>query len=484
MLKSILKYALFFALVVASYSCDDVERFNENPNAPSIDQASPDLILPKVLYEVGNHTTSGLGWGTGNILVQLVSTNNFTGVDRYLLGTYGGTWNTMYLNARDAQNIISLGERLSNPNYQAIGLVLKSFCFQYLTEMYGDVPYTDALKGNTDGQFQPAYTSQKEIFQGILADYQRAIDLFTPIEAFKINGDIMFNGNIEKWVEFTNALRFRTIMRLEKRWDEMGLSASDLQAIASADNMDDMGDSALLPYLPVGANRWPLHTSRVGSFDEKRMSQTVETVLKDLNDPRLPIMFRPVDNPDSDEFVGVPNGLSEDAASNFNGGALNQSRLGTRFREEPAAVDMVFMHYPELMFLMAEAAEKGYIEGDANEFYLNGIRSTMTYYGTEATAGYLEQVGVALTGDQTEDLKLIARQKWLSLFMVGLEAWFDYRRTGLPELTPDPNASLDQLPVRIQYPDDEQVLNATNYQAVVASQGPNEITTNAWLTRD
>ncbi len=475
-----MKYFFRLLVLFGLSACGDLEEFNENPNAPSIEQASPDLVLPKILYEVGNHVTAGLGWGTGNILVQLVATNNFTGTDRYLLGTYEATWNLLYRNARDAQNLIALGERLNNANYQAVGLTLSSYCLQTLTEMYGAVPYTSALTGKTDGEFQPAYTPQEEIYRGLLADYERAVALFDP--AAKLEGDILFDGDVERWTEFTNALRVRTMMRLEGRWAQLGLSAADLQSIVANENhMDELDDSALLPYLPVGANRWPLHTGRVGSFDEKRMSQTVETVLKELDDPRLNVLFRTVDNPDSDAFVGVPNGLSEDAASNFNGGALNQSRLGTRFREEAAAVDMVFMHYPELLFLLAEAAEKGYIEGDAGQFYLEGTRTALAYYGVTATEAYLAQEGVAYTDDPAENLRLIARQKWLSLFMVGLEAWFDQRRTGLPALTPGPNATLNRLPVRIQYPGDEQVLNEENYRITVDRQGPDEITTEMWL---
>jgi hypothetical protein len=469
-------------LLLVLTACGDLEEFNENPNAPSIEQASPDLILPKVLYEVGNEITADLGWGTGNILAQLVASNNFTGTDRYLLGTYGGTWNLLYRNARDAQNVILLGERLNNPNYQAAGLLLRAFCMQYLTEMYGDIPYDAALSGKLDGEFQPAYTPQSEIYPQLLADYERAAGLFDV--TVPMNGDILHGGDIERWREFANALRLRTMMRLENKWGELGLSASDLsQLVTTADHMDELEDSALLPYLPVGANRWPLHTARVGSFDEKRMSERIEGVLKELNDPRLGILFRPVDNPDSDAFVGVPNGLSEDAASNYNGGALNQSRLGTRFREEPAAVDMTFIHYPEVLFILAEAAEKGYIDGSAEEYYLDGIRNTMAYYGAEATPAYYEQEGVAYTDDRETNLRLIARQKWLSLFLVGLEAWFDYRRTGLPALSPGPDATLDRVPLRIQYPDDEQVLNPDNYAAAVQAQGPDMIDTPIWLLR-
>lgn len=488
MLRIFGKYFSLFLLILVVAGCEDLESFNENPNAPTIDQASPDLILPQITYEVGDHITGSLAWGTGNILVQLVSTNNFTGVDRYLLGTYEGSWNLFYRNARNAQNLVNLGERLNNDNYVGAGLVLKSFCFQMLTEMYGDVPYTNALQGKTEGNFAPAYTPQEDIYRGIMADYETAAALFNSNDGF--DGDILFNGDAEKWTEFTNALRVRTMMRLEDKWSELGLSASDLQSlVVNANHMDELDDSALLDYLPVGDNRWPLAEgrARVGSFDEKRMSETIESVLEGLNDPRLEVLFRPVDNPDSDDYVGVPNGLSEDAASNFNGGALNQSRLGTRFREEPATVDMTFIHYPELLFLLAEAAEKGYIEGIAADFYTAGVTNTMNYYGindSEAIATYLAQEGVAFTDDSAENLRLIAQQKWLSLFMVGLEAWFDYRRTGLPELTPGPDASLNQLPVRIQYPDDEQVLNDANLSAAISSQGPNEITTEMWLLED
>ncbi len=476
-----MNYYLFLPLLALLLcGCGDLEEFNENPNAPSIDQASPDLILPKILYEVGNELTSELAWGTGNTLAQLVASNNFTGTDRYQLGTYGGTWNLLYRNARDAQNVIALGERLNNPNYQAAGLLLRAFCLQYLTEMYGDVPYTEALSGKTEGLFQAAYTPQSEIYPLLLADYARAAELFDPTVG--MNGDILFGGNISRWRQFASALRLRTLMRVENRWEALGLSAADLQQLVrTADLMDGLDDSALLPYLPVGANRWPQHTGRVGGFDEKRMSERIESVLEGLNDPRLGVLFRPVDNPDSDEYIGVPNGLSEDAASNYNGGALNQSRLGIRFREEPDAVDMVFIHYPEVQFLLAEAAEKGYIDGDAEAFYLEGIRATMTYYGVDATDDYLSQEGVAYTDDEAENLRLIAQQKWLSLFMVGLEAWFDYRRTGLPELIPGPDATLDRIPLRIQYPDDEQVLNTTNYQAAVARQGSDMINTPMWL---
>ena len=478
-MKYINKIFVIFMLLLVTQACtENFDEINDNPNFPTVDEANPALILPKILFEVGNHMTSSIGWNLGNILAQLVATNNFTGTDRYLLGTYESTWDLMYRNIRDANNLEELGISINNSAYQGAALTLRAWMLAQLTEMWGDVPYSQALNGKNN-EFLPSYDAQADIYREILADLEAAANLSA--QGGNIDGDILFDGDTEKWERLANSLRIRYLMRLENRWGDLGIDGpQQIQSIVDGGMiLRDNQDNAAVKYLE-STNRWPLNTARVGSFDEKRMSQTIETVLKDLSDPRMFVLFREVDNPDSDAFVGVPNGLSEDAASNFNGGANNQSRLGTRFREEAAAVEMVIMHFSELQFILAEAIQKGYISGDASMYYEAGIIANMNYLGITETADYLAQDGVVL---DSNELEKIATQKWLTLFMVGNEAWFDFRRTGLPALVPGPNAVLDQLPVRIQYPGSEQVLNANSYQAAVASQGPDENTTKMWLLK-
>lgn len=489
----LIKVFAIFVAIFAIFACtQDFEDINTNPNQPTVDKANPDLILPKIISEVGDELTSDLSWGFGNIVAQLVATNNFTGVDIYNWGTEEGTWNLFYRNARDAQNLEIIADERNNENLKAVALILKSYIFSYLTEMWGDVPYSQALEGkgiNGEAIFEPVYDEQKDIYAGILADYATAVDLLGGTGS--IGGDILFAGDVNKWKKLANSLRFRTIMRLEQKWGEMGIGAADLQAIVDSGIwMASNEDNAVLPYLSTSPNQWPLQTSRVGSFDEKRMSQRIEEILKNINDPRLEVLFRQVDNQDTPGvYAGIPNGLSEDNAINFNGGPKNQSRLGKRFRDtdEPANVDvdMTFMQYNEFAFLLAEAAEKGYISGDAATFYNNGIEATMEYYGILPSESYFVQEGVDYTKavDQNARLELIGTQKWLGLFMVGLEAWFDFRRTGIPALEAGADALFDQVPVRIQYPDNEKVLNGANYEAVVARQGADEILTPTWLLK-
>lgn len=474
-----IKVLVVLACILVLNACtDQFDEINKNPNYPTATEANPALILPKILFETGNHVTSSLAWGTGNVLAQLVATNNFTGTDRYLLGSFGGTWNLMYRNLRDAQNLQAIGEATNNNAYQGTALILKSWMIAQLTELYGDVPYSTALQGKS-GNFQPSYDSQKDIYTAILSDLKKATELLE--KGGSMAGDIMYDGDNSKWIKLANSLRARYLMRLEKKWSEIGIDgAKELQAIVNSGLIFDSNeDNGAVNYL-AGTNRWPQNTGRIGGFDEKRMSATIETVLKDLNDPRMTILFREVDNPESKEYKGIPNGLSEDAASNYNEGAKNQSRLGFRFREEPATVEMMIMHYSELMFILAEAAEKGYVSGNAADYYKKGITANMNYLGVNDVQTYLDQDGVKLTGSSLEN---IATQKWLAFFMVGNEAWYDFRRTGLPALKPGPNATLDQLPSRAFYPSAEQTLNGDNLKAAIAAQGPDELTTKMWLLK-
>ena len=147
------------------------------------------------------------------------------------------------------------------------------------------------------------------------------------------------------------------------------------------------------------------------------------------------------------------------------------SRFGAYWRETPAA-PLALLTYPEVLFLEAEAAERGWIGGSAATFYADAIRASMEQYGiaTAAIDAYLAQPRVVYAGGAT-GLTQIAYQKWLSLFMQGMEGWTEVRRTGVPTVVPGPNAVLPSIPERLPYADNEQVLNRANVDAAVAAQG-------------
>ncbi|WKN43406.1 SusD/RagB family nutrient-binding outer membrane lipoprotein [Tunicatimonas pelagia] len=476
--NKILSWGILLLIINLAGCTDDFEEINTNPNRP--EEVSADLLLSKVLSTAANENALE-AWNRGNIAAQYTAKINFTDFDRYLWEDNGGYWNDLYGNLRDIENILAIArdEESPNPSYEGVALVMKAWTYVELTSLWGDIPFTEAIQGRAEQPIlQPQYTPQAEVFAGILDDLQQANDLLQT-DGAAVAGDLIFQGDLAKWKKFTNSLRVRVLMRISGKQDV----SSDLQEIiANQPLMESNDDNALMEYLPSQPNTWPVHTFRVGSFDEYRLSLTNEGILRGFDDPRLFRWFRPTDRTIGTEgavYVGMPNGLSENNASTFNGGAQNVSRCSRILYEEPNSVDAVLMQYAELQFLLAEAVQRGLVSGDAQAFYEQGVTSSFDYWEVPMPGGYLSQSGVAYDNS----LETIMNQKWLSLFLNGYEAYYDHRRTGFPAaITPGPdNVNSDQVPVRYLYPDDQQTLNTANYQAAIARQGEDNINTQMWL---
>ena len=457
---------------------DDFEEINTNNNEP--ESVTPDLLLSTVI----SNTLTDLvntGWNNGNIVSQLTAKINFTGFDRYNWGSESGKWNNFYGDLTEVELILASAraEETRNTSYEAMALVMKSFIYSNLTDSWGSVPYSEAIKGQTDNEFQAAYDSQEAIYTGLLADLALANDLLAQGRPI-LGGDLLYDGDLVSWRKLANSLRLRYLMRVSNRRDVAG----EMQQIADNEPIFESNEDNAVLIFPAQsvATSFPISRSRIGSFDEHRLSQTSEAVLKQFNDNRLNTWFQPTDNPDDDPalFAGLPNGLSENNASTFNGGASNVSRLNEAlFFRSPDAVGSALMQYAELQFILAEAAQKGWITGDAQAYYENGITASFEYWNTEQDmTTYLSQPGVAYDGQ----LETIMTQKWLASFMVGLEAWYDFRRTGFPpNIVPgQDNVNGDAVPVRFLYPDREQSLNADNYNLAVDAIGGDNINAKGW----
>ena len=474
-----IKLIILAALVMVIGCTDDFEEINTNKNQP--EEASSNLILATVI----SNTVSELaltGMFNGNLVAQLTAKINFTGFDRYNWGSESGIWNDLYNNLPEVEIILQTSREADtkNTSYEGIALVLKSWMYSQLTDNWGAVPYSQAIKGETDGNFQPVYDSQEQIYNGILADLATAEGLLALGQPI-LGGDLLYNGDIAKWRKLANSLRLRYLLRISNKVSV----GAEMQSIVDANNiLGSNDDNAVMEYpATTQVDSWPFSTFRIGSFDEHRLSLTSETILKAYNDNRLFTWFQPTDNPDDDPtlLAGMPNGLSEDNASTYNGGAKNVSRLNQPlFFDSPNSVKAALMQYAEVQFILAEAAQQGMITGDAKTYYENGIAASFEYWNTDQDIpSYLAQPGVAYDGN----LETIITQKWLASFLVGLEGWYDFRRTGLPSvIVPGPdNVNEDQIPVRFLYPGVEQSLNGDNYQAAVAAMGGDDnINVKGW----
>ncbi len=479
-----------FAALAAITACSDLTSINQNPNGPV--DVPPPSILPNVIQTVvgGVNGVNSLNIRGGGLWVQYYSEIQYRDEDKYLVrsGTSGG-WGFYNGALEDIRRMIIKGEANKTPNWSAVGRIMKSYVFSVMTDAMGNLPYSQALKGDT--VLNPAYDTQQAIYNGMLADLAQAntdIDLAPGAVGFS-DGDLMYGGKMAKWKRFANSLRLRLAVHLSKA--DPTKAASEAAAAVAAGVFTSNADNAQLMYLGTSPNRNPIYNDAQGR-DDYGMSKTFVDSLTSFADPRLPV-FAQI-NPAGTGYQGLPNGLNDGEGTPI----VNISRFGAFWRSTPNA-PMYLLTYSEVLFLEAEAAERGWIPGGsaaAATYYTNAITASLQQYGVAAAdiATYLGQAKVGYDAGGTTlgaHMNQIMYQKWVSLFMQGMEAWTEVRRTGIPSLIPGPRAvfgagTAGSIPQRLPYDDNEAVLNAANLDAAVSAQGfsaGNDIQSKLWFAK-
>lgn len=455
-------------------ACDqDLAGINENPNAPT-DVGAP-FLLPQVIQTgVSAVLGSGLNMNHTGLWAQHFAKIQYANEDRYEMRpeTNVSTWQNFYTGPlKDISVVIEKGQETNRPNHTAVGLIMKSWIFGVMTDLWGDVPYSDALNGDKEGgTLTPAYDAQSAVYAGLLADLEAAVGMIDEAGVSFGSEDLIYKGNMARWRMFANSLRMRLAMRLSAV--DPATAEAEFAAAYTAGGFASAADMALLQYLTGAPNQNPIHVNWQ-SRDDHSVSKTLVDMMLANADPRLPIYAE--ENADG-EYVGMQNGLRDG-----HGVPLPTiSRIGNKWREEPDA-PAVLMSYAELLFLQAEAAQRGWISsGDPQALYEAAVTASMEQYGIDAaeTTAYL--AGPAVAWDSNAALERIAIQKWLALYMNGPEAYAEWRRTGYPAISPGPNAILTEVIRRLEYPDIEQSLNKANLDAAVSRQGGAGLTDRVW----
>lgn len=462
------------ALLLVTACKKNLSEVNGNPNAP--EKVDPQFLLANVLYQSAKNNAEE-AWKNGNLLSQHTSNIEFFPVDRYDLGTNTELWNATYRLLNDVYLIET--SPAGNEAYRGVALILRSTLAATLTDLWNDVPYSQATKGLSNGNFAAVYDKQQDIYQGengILANLEQAIVLLSN-NTDVINGDILYKGDLTKWVRLAYSLQVRYLVRISKKADV----SQRLQSILSQNKLfRGNADNATIPFLASAPNQWFLINEREGRYADVRMSKNSENVLVALNDARAGVFFKPTVlsvSAGSHAFKGLPNGLNRQNQNAYNFNDI--SLAGKLFRDELQGVHAPIMTYAELQFLLAEAAHKNLIPGSATTYYKSGIQASHEYYQVALPASYLSSAPVALNG--SDDLKKIITQKWISNFMNGYEAWLDIRRTGFPVLAlPLDNLNANKFPVRFRYPASEQAANRIHYEAAAQRIGGDTYNSMGW----
>ncbi len=466
-MRSVLAVSVL-GLMVGLGACEDgLTEINQNPNAPEDVPVANVLMggIWDVTANAGNRGAFGQ-WTQlyhGENWAQHVAQPVYNDEDRYTprSGVVPVIWDEMYTALTDLKHVKTVAAADADDDMWAVAEIMTVYGFMILTDYYGDIPYTEALRLDEDIAF-PAYTPQSEIYPDMISRLEAAGAKLDPGASVGWGwADPIYHGELQGWREFANSLRLRLAMRMSNT-SLSAQAAQEFQAAWGADIFDDVADAADVEWSSAQPAQNPLYEGIVlaGRTGDFRLSSSLVTVLQDLNDPRLAVYAEPTVS--DGVYRGLRNG-SVPADYTFGerpGGASDFSTIGSAFLQPTSPSTL--MSYSEVLLLGAEAAERGWIGGGAADLYASGIEASMEELGIEPSAidAYLAQPEVAYTG--LDDIWL---QKWLTLYMAGPEAFSELRRVGWLDLVPAVGSTLPagMFPARLYYPPEEALYNQANY---------------------
>ena len=471
MKKTIIKglsLILILGLVVPGCTKFD-ENLNKDPNSAS--QASGTrLIANTMLYLPGISSNS-----YGVHYPQYLSLTTFPNNARYVETNFSfSSWYLALTNLEVALNSTLEPTEGLIDNQKAVAKILKAYIFWHMTDRWGDIPFSEALKA--DANYVPKYDKQQDIYRGLFKLLDEASAHITVTTAAgNIKNDIMYAGNIDRWRKFGNTIHMLMALRLSKVDPTTG-KAEFNKALARG-IMTANTDNFAFPHLAQAAhqNFWYNSFTSLGR-QWYAVSKPLVDYMKPLGDPRLPIFADKTSA--TNDYVGLAYGLSTDSPP------ANFSLLGANLRKQDSPVYLVT--YSQALFALAEAAKLTWIAGGdavAATHYNNAITESIRQW-TGATTGattYLANAGVVYS--PTNAIQQIATERWVHLFLHGYEGWAEWRRTGFPVLTAAPGANGNLIPRREGYPVNEPQINKVSYNAAVAALpygGADDINARVW----
>lgn len=435
-------------------------------------------------------------------------------------------WTAWFVQLTNFKQVDSLARRPEtfNTSYQAIGKICQAWLFSNLTDIYGDIPYSDALKGDQNNVI-PRFDRQKDIYIDMFNQLEEANKLLSgDADTIKITSDPIYKGDLSKWRKFANSLHLRLLLRISGKAEVASQVIAKIKEIAEnpleypifQTNADCAritwtgGVSTTDPYTSpfvVGIRAQDFRGPAVCSFFLDPLVAWTDPRW----DPRTPYGYGGIGKlglaqASGGGWYGVESGYAPgtgDIKGVYFQSYDNATTGGVRSLQQNPNTGII-MQTAEVKFILAEAAAKGWIAGNVTDYYYQGIASAINYWvgdpfpeSTTTTnfTDYLADVanGSSLKGENGQTLiwnpelsvgdkmKLIHQQKYYALFMTDLQQWFEHRRTGLPELPKGEGVENNKvMPARLVYPIYVQAANPIGYRDAVAAQGADGINTRVW----
>jgi hypothetical protein len=477
---------LCFAVLI-TVSCSNYLDVNDNPNDPGI--STPSLTLPvaqrdlTALYSrnmtyLGNYLAynwaTPSNWSSNQDFFRYNITTNF----------YSTVFETSYvsilknltyvLNYEDPTGAVDYGA------YKAMATTLRGFQYQYLVDLYGDVPYSEAnlRSANTTPKYDDAETVYKAVIDELTAAANLALNLEVNAEDPGAS-DIIFGGDMDKWAQFANTVKLRMLVRLSNTNQDAYIKGEIAKINANGAGYIDADVNVNPGYSDntdkqspfYGYFREPSTNIQTDRGDYTVGSDYTINYLTNTNDNRLQRLYAPAET--GGAYKGAPQSSTLPGTGFTN---KNVSKVGPGLLKD-AKQDQAIMLYSESLLLQAEAIMRGYITGvaaDAQALYEEAIEESYVYLGVpnavaSAQTYYAQPVNNVAWASSTNKIQAIITQKWIALNGTSsIELWIEKTRTGFPAGLPVPAEATNPRPVRLLYPATEVGRNSANVPAQTA----------------
>lgn len=532
------KYIAILLSTVLMASCtSDYEQFNTNPNKLTYGSVGPLAMLENITVAGSNSLASYMLEWANDIAQVSGSAGSTVRLEHCykLTQQYNTVWNRCYLQATNARHMEQLAAAQSDGNSQAIAITLRVYYLSIVTDLFGDVPYSQALRG-AEGITRPIVDSQKEVYEGMLADLERANSLYDTAKPLSdTSKDKLFAGNTAKWQKFTNSLHLRLLNRVSGRNADFTPTVGERMAAiinnptaypvmeSNDDNITVKFDGTATYYRNV-FNQFDYSTDNSFSGDH-HLSEVVLNMM----------LFSDTDQSQCDPRINI-YGTPRYTSSHVWPWQGTKPGCTTEYTKLPSVYDPAYtngdvetylnyytlcrdtnpnmlMCYDELLFIKAEAAMNGWIAGNAADYYNAAITASCKKwvpYGATAQqpvaeGDKVEFRAVTITDAQIAALlerpevawnntaKRLAEQKWLALYwVVGFQQYSEMRRTGYPECVINDGIVKNRFSInaegksvfiaRCEYPQTAVANNRANYEAALQRMGTstNDIVTPVW----
>ena len=456
-------------------SCNKFLDVNKNPNNP--EDASPNLLLPSSEVSLGIIVGNSFQI-YGNILsqywTQSPSSSQYKPIEQYAFTNSGFNypWAFIYQDALSNLQKIIVNSTEHQQQYLAIAYILKAYGLQLSTDAFRDVPNSEAVSAASS----PVYDKQEVVYDSIFEyiDKGKALIDVNSVEA-PGSEDVIFGGDMQKWINFANTLELRAYLRLSQV-DEAKAKAGIQKLFA--ENATFLDEDGAINYSSTGGNQNPLYINMVGLGKTQNVvaSATIVKAFLRNSDPRLYVLYDSL--PKQDTIAYIAQGSFEKNGNSTKRVSPPSALVAGNAQNDASALAPVrLISASESYFLQAEAAARGWGQGSlsAKDLFKKGIEASFEADGISNEAdNYITSAPDAVFPSKAADqIKAIITQKYYAMCgSQGFEAWTEWRRTGFPVFF-ELSAEADGLdfPVRFLYPNSEVTSNL-HYPGTVSNDTP------------